>query len=124
MGEVYRAAIRSASASASWAKFVGDCGNATFRFKDSAVNLTASEWTAHRSSRPTEVSAEAGLDGFRTGQLWSEELLRALLENHTGHGWIATICTVSSAVASRHPNCGAVPPISGCRGADNPGKLL
>jgi hypothetical protein len=35
----------------------------------------------------------------------------ALLRNHSGHGWIATICTVSSGVASQHPNCGAAPPI-------------
>src|SRR4051794_31408282 len=34
----------------------------------------------------------------------------ALLRNHSDHGWIATTCTVSSSVASQHPNCGIVPP--------------
>jgi hypothetical protein len=36
---------------------------------------------------------------------------RALLGNHTDADQIATICTVSSGVASQHPKCGAVPPI-------------
>jgi hypothetical protein len=37
----------------------------------------------------------------------------ALLGSHTDEGWIATICTVYSGVASQHPNCGAVPAMLG-----------
>jgi len=34
----------------------------------------------------------------------------SLLQHHTLVGYIATICTVSRAVASQHPNCCAAPP--------------
>ena len=45
---------------------------------------------------------------------------RSLLRNHSGHGQVATICAVSSAVAFQHPNCGAFPAIrSGSGGAVN-----
>jgi hypothetical protein len=34
-----------------------------------------------------------------------------LLVSHSDHGYVATICTVSRAVASQHPNCGAATPV-------------
>jgi len=34
-----------------------------------------------------------------------------LLEDHSYHGSIATICTVSTAVARQHPKCGAAPAV-------------